>query len=388
MVRSCRSFESLVKASIELRRIFHQYPEMRWEEHETYGIVTKFLNTLGISWRKCAKTGIVAQIGEMMSGKSVGLRADMDGLLLTEEGRVPWISRHNGCMHACGHDGHMAVLLGVAEYLHARQDALQQPVTLIFQPAEEGGYGAREMIADGALEGVEKIFGWHNWPSIPFGQALCCSGSIMAANADLKIFLKGQGGHASEPEACRDPLPGAAAIILGLQQIVSRNLAPQKAAVISVTTIEANGAETIIPGRVDLGGSIRVENWETLVWLETRIREVVTNIGAGYGLESVVEVEKRYPAVINTPAEVEEASLQLSVNLGPGWRDNRLRAPVMASEDFSYYLEHIPGAFMLVGSGHRGADEPPLHSSRYDFNDGLIGPMIRVLVGLTGVIEE
>lgn len=386
MVRSCRSFESLVKASVELRHIFHQYPEMRWEENETYRIVTKCLNRLGISWRKCAKTGVVAQIGEVMPGPSVGLRADMDGLMLTEEGQIPWISRNKGCMHGCGHDGHMAVLLGVAEYLHTRQDALQQPVTLIFQPAEEGGFGAREMIADGALEGVERIFGWHNWPSIPFGQALCCSGSIMAANANLKISLTGQGGHASEPEACRDPLPGAAAIILGLQQIVSRNLAPQKAAVISVTTIEANGAETIIPGQVDLGGSIRVENWETLVWLETRIREVVTNIGAAYGLESVVEIEKRYPAVINTPAEVEEASLQLSMNLGPDWRYNRLSPPVMASEDFSYYLEQIPGAFMLVGSGDRGVDEPPLHSSRYDFNDDLIGPMIRILTGLTGVV--
>lgn len=372
------------KASVDFRRNLHRRPELPWQEIETAATIRASLDRLGIPWRVCAGTGTVARIAPLAPGRHIGLRADIDALPIHEASSHAHVSTHDGCMHACGHDGHSAALMSTAAWLKAHEAALPGPVTLIFQPAEEGGHGAKKMIEDGALEGLDAIFGWHNWPAIPFGKAVCPDGAVMAGNGTFRILLKGSGGHASQPENTRDPVLAAAAVTMALQQIISRRITPQNAAVVSVTSIDAPSGETVIPDSARLAGSIRIANPSDHARIDAMITEIATAQAAAYGVEAAIELFPRYDATINDANAAETMRAAIAADLGNDWLHEELPVPIMASEDFSYYLKELPGAFALIGADDGNGHHEPCHSPRYDFNDRLLPIVTRIYARLAG----
>lgn len=377
--------ETLAQATA-FRRQLHSFPELTWEEHNTAISIRKLLSEMGISWRECAGTGTVAWLGEGKPGcKQIALRADIDALPINEQSGQEWSSTHQGCMHACGHDGHAAALIATARWLKKIEHELNHRVVLLFQPAEEGGHGAKAMIEGGALEGVDEIYGWHNWPAIPLGKLVCPDQLIMCGNGTFEIVVEGQGGHASQPELCHDPVLAASAITQALQQIVSRRVAPQDTAVVSVTSIEASSGLTVIPQQAVISGSIRVSNERIRALVNKAIEEISTYIGQGYGVTSKVKIDPRYSPTINHPAQAQHVRQQWTGLYGEEAIDTELMLPVMASEDFSYYLNEVPGAFALIGSddGQR-QHQVPCHSPFYDFNDALLPKVVSLYSQLVG----
>ncbi|MGC9518350.1 MAG: N(2)-acetyl-L-2,4-diaminobutanoate deacetylase DoeB2 [Desulfuromonadaceae bacterium] len=377
-----KSFNEVVTYAIELRHQLHANPELTWQEFETAATIRRVLDEHGIAWRECARTGSVATLAPHAQGEHIGLRADIDAIPLQEDTGLGYASKNPELMHACGHDGHTATLVAAALWLKQHEDKLPGPVTLIFQPAEEGGHGAKAMLESGCLDGIDFIYGWHNWPAIKFGQALCPDGIVMAGNGTFHITLKGVGGHSSQPEICKDPVLAASAVTLALQQIVSRQIAPQKICVVSVTAIEAPSGLTTIPARAGLHGSIRVSDNEMRDDVAASIKQITEDVAKGYGVEAEVEFRTRYSATINDPDAAHRVRELLRSQLGEDYQTDHL-SPVMASEDFSYYLEKIPGAFMLIGSDD--GDNTPCHNPGYDFNDRLIEPVGRLLVQLANL---
>ena len=383
------NWSDTVNQAIEFRHWCHQNPELTWQEKNTANHIRQSLTNLQIPWRACAQYGTVATLAPQTVGEHIALRADMDALPITERLAIDFCSTTPGKMHACGHDGHMAALIGTAAWLKQHEKQLQGPVTLIFQPAEEGGHGAKKMIEDGALKGVDCIFGWHNWPALPAGIALCPDGPVMSGNGTFHITIKGRGGHASQPEVARDPVLAAAAMTLNLQQIVSRRLPPQAAAVVSVTSIVADSAVTVIPDSVRLEGSIRVSapGWRQPI--NDLIIQISENTAATYGVTAKVETRLRYEATINHPESAERYRHALQSELGTGFQNSDLLLPIMASEDFSYYLNEIPGAFALIGIAEKQMDNTyftaPCHSPEYQFNDRIIDSVMRVFCRLVNL---
>lgn len=369
----------------EFRRALHAKPELSWQEHNTASAIREQLDTMHIAWRECAKTGTLAWINPTGTEPAIALRGDIDALPIREETNKPWQSKTEGCMHACGHDGHTATLLATARWLKKHEHQLERKVVLIFQPAEEGGHGAREMIADGALEGVSEIFGWHNWPAFPYRTIACPDTIIMCGNGTFSIKITGKGGHASQPELCADPVLAASAITVALQQICSRRIAPQKAAVISVTEIKAGDAPTVIPEYAELKGSIRVPDEETRHIINHAITEIATLTGASYGVQCTVEHSMRYSATINHAKQANLARRQWQALYGEKSLVLETQLPVMASEDFSYYLRECQGAFALIGSREGTQNAAPCHSPHYDFNDNLIEDVCRWFCRLSGM---
>ncbi|ODR11565.1 peptidase M20 [Mycolicibacillus koreensis] len=386
------SWPETVAQARRLRHDLHRRPETAWAEHETAATVREILDTAQIPWRRCADTGTVATLAPQASGRHVALRADLDAMPIAEQTGLPYTSQIDDTMHACGHDGHTATLVAVAHWLSTHRDALPGPVTLLFQPAEEGGHGAARMIEDGALAApdprapaVDVIFGWHNWPALPYGLALCPDGPVMAANGTFGVELHGRGGHASQPEATRDPVLAAAAVTVALQQVVARRLAPQAPAVLAVTSLEAVSAATVTPDRAALAGSIRVPDLTVRDEVFAAIEQIATATAAAYGVHAEVNTAARYGATVNHREPAAELRAALHATFGTGWDRHAVGAPVMASEDFSYYLEQIPGAFALIGGGPAAPQRTAaLHSAHYDFNDALIDPVARLLIALAG----
>lgn len=379
------NWQSMVDEAVTFRRALHRAPELTWAEHETAESIRGRLDDLGIEWRTCAETGTVATLAPEAGGRHVALRGDIDALPIYEESGVEWCSEREGCMHACGHDGHAATLYAVAQWLKAREPELPGPVTLLFQPAEEGGHGAKAMIDDGALEGVDAIFGWHNWPAIPFGNAVCPDGAVMAGNGTFEITVRGQGGHASQPELCRDPVLAASAIVTSLQQVVSRRISPQAPTVLSVTSIRADAAPTVIPDTATLGGSFRLGNPATRQLMSELIEEIARNTAAAHGVAADVVIHPRYDATVNHPDEAGRYREALCAELGENALDAGLETPIMASEDFSYYLKEIPGAFALIGADDGQGHDHACHSPKYDFNDQLIDRVGRIYARIAGI---
>lgn len=371
----------IVADATDIRPELHRRPEIAWAEYDTVQTVRDLLHEWGVSHRTCAGTGLVAQLAPDADGRHVALRADLDAMPIVEDTDVDYSSERAGLMHACGHDGHTATLLAVARWLSTNERHLLGPVTLLFQPAEEGGHGALGMIDDGALSGVDVVFGWHNWPGLAVGDAICPDGAVMAANGTFEVRMLGRGGHASQPEVTRDPVLACAAAVVALQQVVARRLAPQTAAVVAVTRIVADAAPTVTPDEAMFGGSVRVGDTADRDRVFGLIADVAHGIAAAHGVEAQVEVTTRYGATVNHPAPAQEYRRVLADGLGNGRAPIDVRGPVMASEDFSYYLQRVPGAFALIGAG---VDAPPLHGAQYDFNDALIDPVGRALVALTG----
>jgi hippurate hydrolase len=383
------NWSEVVNQAVEFRHWCHQYPELTWQEKNTANHIRNTLTNAQIPWRVCAEHGTVATLAAKARGEHIALRADMDALPITEQSTVDYCSSEPGKMHACGHDGHMAALMGTANWLKQHEEQLSGPVTLIFQPAEEGGHGAQKMIEDGALQGVDRIFGWHNWPALPAGVALCPDGAVMSGNGTFHITIKGRGGHASQPEVARDPVLAAAAITLNLQQIVSRRLPPQAAAVVSVTSIDAKSNVTVIRDSVLLEGSIRVSAPRWRQPINDLIMSISESTASTYGVSADVEIRKRYDATINHPDCAQYYRQALQTELGNNCQNSDLLLPIMASEDFSYYLNEIPGAFALIGISEQRTDgvnfAAPCHSPEYQFNDRIIESVMRTFCRLVNL---
>jgi hippurate hydrolase len=378
-------WQDIVTDAISLRRELHKNPELGWQETRTAERIRTILSSLDIPWRRCADTGTVAWLNQHGKGRHIALRGDIDALPITEKTDLDWASGTAGCMHACGHDGHTAALIASARWLKAHEGQLPGPVTLIFQPAEEGGHGAREMIHDGALDSVDEIYGWHNWPAIPFGKLVSPDDIVMCGNGTFSITVNGEGGHASQPELCRDPVLAASAITMALQQVISRRLPPQSATVLSVTSIEAPSGATIIPSQAKLGGSIRISNEASREQVNRLIREIATQTATSYGVSCLVDIQSRYQATINHPAPAQRLRKLWQSLHGTSALHDGIALPIMASEDFSYYLREIPGAFALIGADDGRGHDKPCHSDQYDFNDRLIPMVTQLFAGLAGL---
>ncbi|WP_321275838.1 N(2)-acetyl-L-2,4-diaminobutanoate deacetylase DoeB2 [Thiomicrorhabdus indica] len=384
-------WQEIIKVATQMRHWFHQHPELTWQEENTAERIRQVLTDWGIEWRACATFGTVGVIApniKQEGGKNIALRADMDALPIEETSEVEFASTVEGKMHACGHDGHMAALLGTALWLKQNESQLTNSVTLLFQPAEEGGHGALKMIEDGALEGVDEVYGWHNWPAMEFGTAVCPDGAVMSGNGAFEIQLEGIGGHASQPETCRDPLLAGAAISLNLQQIVSRRMPPQAATVVSVTQFETDSSATnVTPQTARLAGSLRFSEPQWYEPLAQLIEQIAEDTAKTYGVHAQVKIKPYYPATINHALPAGHFRKVLQNELGEGFSNVDMAVPIMASEDFSYYLRERPGAFALIGMADSEAQayQYACHHPNYQFNDHLLELVMRSFCQIVGV---
>ncbi len=359
-----------------IRRDLHAHPELGFEEHRTARVVQEYLAALGIEHHTgIGKTGIVAVVRgrRQESGRTIGLRADMDALPLLEENEFAHKSRYEGRMHGCGHDGHTTMLLAAARYL-AETRAFDGTAYLIFQPGEEGHGGAQAMIADGLFERfpAEQVYALHNWPALPPGQIGISPGPAMAAADRFEITIDGNGGHGAHPHRAIDPVLVAGHIITAAQSIVSRNVNPLDTAVVSLCAMHAGhpGAMSVIPAHAKLVGTARSFRKETQDLIEHRLGELVRSIATAFGARATLHYERLYPATIN---HVDEAHFAADVaeTLVGGENVARYLEPSMGAEDFSFMLQQRPGAFARLGQG--GVEGGCfLHNSKYDFNDDVI----------------
>lgn len=355
-----------------VRRDIHQHPELAFEEHRTAELVAKRLEAAGIeTHRGIGRTGVVGIIRNGSSDRSIGLRADMDALPMQERNEFAHHSRHEGRMHACGHDGHTTMLLGAAEHL-ARHRDFDGSVVFIFQPAEEGDGGGREMIEDGILDRfpMQQVFGMHNWPGLPAGTFAVHSGPVMASADRFDIDIMGHGAHAAMPHLGVDPVPAAAAMIQALQTVVSRVVDPLDAAVVSVTKMQAGEAYNVIPDRARLTGTVRAFGPEVQAKVEATMQRVCQGIGAAHGVNVNFQFRRGYPATINTAAEAAVCA-EVARSIVGETAVLTDQKPSMGAEDFAYFLQERPGAYVWIGNGP-GEGGCMLHNPRYDFNDAVI----------------
>jgi hippurate hydrolase len=362
-----------------LRRDIHAHPELCFEEVRTADLVAAKLTEWGIEvHRGLGTTGVVGIIKNGHSERAIGLRADMDALPMTEANTFAHASTQPGKMHACGHDGHTAMLLAAAQYL-SRHRHFDGTVYLIFQPAEEGGGGAREMIRDGLFDRfpMEAVFGLHNWPGFAAGQFAASPGPVMASSNEFKITLRGKGGHAALPHTTLDPVPVVCQLVQGFQTIISRNVKPIDAAVISVTMIHTGEATNVVPNACELQGTVRTFSLEVLDLIEQRMRDMTEHTCAAFGMEADFEFSRNYPPTINAHHETEFCRQVMASIVGP--QNVQAQEPTMGAEDFSYLLQAKPGCYAFIANGegeHRalghGGGPCTLHNASYDFNDALL----------------
>ncbi|MGV3491003.1 MAG: M20 aminoacylase family protein [Devosia sp.] len=352
------------------RRDFHTHPELQYDVHRTAARVAELLGTFGVDEvvTGIGRTGVVAVIKGRGPGKTIGLRADMDALPITEKTGKPYESATPGKMHACGHDGHTAMLLGAAKYL-AETRNFDGTAVLIFQPAEEGGAGARAMLEDGLVQrfGIEEVYGMHNMPGLPSGSFGMRAGGIMAASDSFEIVIEGEGGHAAFPHNTVDPVLIAAHMITALQSIVSREIDPMKSAVLSVTMMQAGEAFNIIPQKVKITGTVRTLDEGIRDYMEERLRGVAVGIATTFGGKAEVNYRRGYPVTVNSPDQTDYAA-QIAAQVAGEDRVDAEADAKMGGEDFSYMLQARPGAYIFLGNG----PSSELHSDTYDFNDEII----------------
>jgi hippurate hydrolase len=351
------------------RRDIHAHPELGFEEQRTADLVAGKLAGFGFEvFRGIGRTGVVGRLRHGTSPRSIGLRADMDCLPIEEATNLPYRSRHQGRMHACGHDGHTTMLLGAARYL-AETRNFDGTVHLIFQPAEEGLGGGAAMVADGLFERFpcDAIFGMHNRPGLAIGKFQIRTGPMMAGGAYFDIAVSGRGAHGARPESGIDPVLTASHIAIALQAIVSRNIRPVDTAVVSVTRIHAGDAYNVIPEAAVIGGTARCFSKETMATIEGNMRRIAAGVAAGFGATAALDFRIIFPPLVNDAAEARFIADAAADLVGEG-NVNRDGGLVMASEDFSYMLEQRPGAYIQIGNG-AGAGGCEVHNPGYDFND-------------------
>ncbi|WP_375688570.1 M20 aminoacylase family protein [Pseudooceanicola sp. LIPI14-2-Ac024] len=357
---------------VQIRRELHEHPELGLEEVWTSDYVAEKLTALGYEvTRGLGKTGVVATLKSGNGGKSIGIRADFDALPIHEETGKPYASKIPGNMHACGHDGHTTMLLGAARSIAERRN-FDGTVHLIFQPAEENFGGARLMMEDGLFERFpcDAVFGLHNEPLLPFGQFALRDGPIMAAVDEARIVVRGVGGHGAHPEDTVDPVVAASSIVLALQSIVSRNISAQDPSVITIGAIHGGSASNVIPETVELTIGIRSFDPDIRDQLEQRIREVAEFQAKSYGAVAEIEYERSYPPTVNHTAETDYVR-KLATGFAGAENVVDLDRPFMGSEDFSYFLEKVPGTYFFLGA-RSGPEDKALHHPGYDFNDDLL----------------
>ena len=355
-----------------IRRDLHAHPELAFREHRTADVVARHLQSLGIeTHRGIGGTGVVGVVRGGRGLRAIGLRADMDALSITERNVFAHRSTIEGCMHACGHDGHTTMLLGAAGALAARPD-FDGVVYLIFQPAEEGEGGAAAMIADGLFERfpMEAVFGLHNWPGMEAGHFAVHAGPVMASADRFDIAIHGVGAHAAMPHLGVDPMVAGAALVQAVQTIVSRTLDPVDAAVVSVTQFHAGEAYNVIPDRAMLAGTVRAFSLAVQDRIEAALRRVCDGVAATFGVRIEFEYRRGYPPTVNTAAEAACCARVASALVGAQQVTTTL-PPSMGAEDFAFFLQHKPGAYVWLGNGP-GEGGCMLHNPAYDFNDELI----------------
>lgn len=382
---------SILPELIAIRHDLHTHPELGYKEKRTSKVIQTYLDAIPLQYVSgLAKgTGVLAYLAGSGS-KAIGLRADIDALPITEANTFAWKSIHNGCMHACGHDGHTTILLGAAKVLGsiAKERTLPNPITFVFQPAEEGGAGGREMVHDGCLDGsclgspVGKMFGLHGWPQLPLHHVATRPGPMLAADIAVRITIQGTGGHAAFPHLGRDPILCAAHVITAVQQVVSRHVDPLDALVVSLTQIHGGTTHNIIPGEVTIIGTIRYLEQSTGEMAKLRMKEIVESIAKAHDCKGVVALTDGYPVTRNDPNAVQTFFDIANATIDPT-RVLTFEHPVMGGEDFSYYCNKVPSCFFALGLLPDGIDAiAGLHQPTFDFNDEAIATGIKLFCAL------
>jgi amidohydrolase len=354
----------------EWRRDLHQNPELGFREHRTAQVVADRLRSFGVDAVETSigGTGVVGVLHGRSGadGEAILLRADMDALPMPEETGLPYASRNPGTMHACGHDGHTTMLLGAARHLAGTRN-FEGTVYFCFQPAEEGGGGAKKMIEDRLFERfpARAVYGMHNWPGAPAGSFAVRPGAVMASADEFEIIVCGSGGHAAFPHRSADPVLAGAQIVLALQSIVARRVDPLQPAVVSVTQFHAGSAHNVIPDEAKIGGTMRSFDAEVDVLIRDEMKRICESVASGLGVSATLRTgDVPYPPCVNDEAETDFAARVLDDLVGPD-RVDRERPPTMGGEDFAFMAQARPGAFVFIGNG----ESAPLHTTRYDFND-------------------
>ena len=388
---------SKIERWVNTRRDIHAHPELRYQENRTANIVATQLREMGyLVETGIGETGVVGVLkGNRGPGKSIGLRADMDALPIQERNQFPHTSKYPGKMHACGHDGHVAMLLGAAQEFAENKD-FDGSVVLIFQPAEEGGAGAQRMIEDGLFERhpVDAVFAMHNWPGLREGEFAAHTGPVMASSNEFSIEIHAKGAHAAMPDLGIDPVVIAAQLILAFQTIISRTCKPVDPAVLSVTQIQAGEAINVIPDRATLQGTVRTFSIENLDLIENQMRKLSHDLCAAFGASATFHFERKYPPTINT-AEMAELAKSALENLPEVDAVHTNLQPTMGAEDFAFMLQQKPGAYLWIGNGdgaHRthghGIGPCTLHNPNYDFNDNILPLGVKAWVAITHAFFE
>ncbi|MGO4378828.1 M20 aminoacylase family protein [Pseudoduganella sp. RAF53_2] len=364
----------------QIRRDLHAHPELCYEEKRTSDVVAAKLTEWGIPViRGMGQTGVVGIIKNGTSERAIGLRADMDALPMQEINTFPHASQHAGKMHACGHDGHTAMLLGAAHHL-ARHRNFDGTVYLVFQPAEEGGAGARKMMEDGLFERcpMDAIYGMHNWPGAAAGTLSVCEGPMMASSNEFHVTVRGKGAHAAQPHKGIDPIMVAVNIAQAWQTIITRNKSPLDTAVISITQIHSGSATNVIPDEAQLVGTVRTFTTEVLDMIEKRMQALAENIGTAFDAQVDFVFKRNYPPLVNHAKETAFAVEVAKAMVGADKVDDKVE-PTMGAEDFAFFLQEKPGCYLFIGNGegdHRdgghGLGPCVLHNASYDFNDKLL----------------
>ncbi len=375
---------NIVADATAWRRDIHEHPEILYEVHRTAALVADRLHAFGCDEvvTGVGRTGVVGVIrGRGRPGRTIALRADMDALPITETTDLPYASRTPGAMHACGHDGHTAMLLGAARALCETRDFAGTAVC-VFQPAEEGGAGARSMIDDGLLTrfGIDEVYGMHSLPGVPVGHFALRPGPIMAAADRFVIEIEGRGGHAALPHQTIDPVLVGSHIVTLVQSIVARNVDPLDNVVVSVTVFQAGSAQNAIPQTARLAGTTRTLTAAMRDHAEARLKGIAESVAAAHGARVTVRYDRGYPVTRNDPDKARVAARAATAVAGAEGV-NDAAAPLMGAEDFSYMLEARPGAFVFIGNG----DSAGLHHPAYDFDDGALAPGIAYWVSLVGI---
>lgn len=358
--------EKTIDEMIKLRHSIHAYPELGYQEHRTGNTVAGLLEKWGFEVsRGIGKTGIVGTLRVGNSNKTIGIRADMDALPIEEQTNLEYASKNPGVMHACGHDGHTTILLTAARYL-AETKNFDGIVRVIFQPAEESYGGGKAMIDDGLFEKFpcDRIYGLHNWPGFPAGTLRFTKGPMMASVDTAYITIRGKGGHGARPETTIDPIVAASSIVMALQTIVSRNVPPLEAALITVGMLKGGSVSNVIPDEVQMELTIRAFSPEVRALLEQRICQLVKLQAQSYNAEAAINYERGYPVTVNDVASVDFA-LDVAKKLVGDENVVENAEPLTPSEDFSFMLEKVPGAYIIMGNG----DSAGLHNPHYNFND-------------------
>ncbi len=368
------NIKNIVNEVTSWRHELHANPELGYEEIWTSNFISRKLESFDIEvFRGLGGTGVVGVLKGNGGGsnRAIGLRADMDALPIQEENAVDYKSKSEGKMHACGHDGHVAMLLGAAKTLSEQKD-FDGTVYFIFQPAEEGGAGGLSMIKDGLFDkfSMESVWGLHNWPGLEVGEIAVHKGSVMASFDKFKVLINGKGGHAAMPQSTSDPILATSAIVQSLQQIVSRKQNPIDSVVVSVTQINSGTGFNIIPEKSEFVGTIRTINPSVRKIVHKQFSEICNLTASAYGCNAEVEIIRGYPVTVNNPHESEKAIVVAENIVGKDFVKTGL-SPSMGAEDFAYMLEKKPGSYIWLGAG-KGEANRMLHNSKYDFNDDVI----------------